>query len=241
MPKFRTSPIAKASIVTAILLSACLLRGSACAEDLPACLKAEGHATIEQALKHSGVSEEEALTRLVYAEGISTGCGDEAAVYEAIAWGVMNRVRLGEACPPAQATCGRGIMGVLFKQGQFNPAVSGKSPFSKEFLCPSSISRWYRAGKAARQALSRRGNPFIQTPWEKEHGLSLVVNFYYPESIQAKAPLAPWENSPALQYIGNFRIGDTLLSAQKIRFYRLTAPPRACAREKRITGGGSGF
>jgi hypothetical protein len=148
----------------------------------------------------------------------------------------MNRVRLAASCPMAQQAYGRGIPGVIFKKGQFNPAVSGKSPFSKEFLCPSSISRWHMAGKAARQALTCRDNPFIQTPWEKAHGLSLVVNFYYPQSIQAKAPLAPWENSSALQYIGDVRIGDTLLSAQKIRFYRLTAPPSGCARQKK-TGG----
>lgn len=82
------------------------------------------------------------------------------------------------------------------------------------------------AGHAARKAVAGRDNPFIQTTWEKEHGLSLATGFYYPQSIQAKSPFAPWENSRALSFIGDVTIDGAVLSSRKVRFYRLTFAPR---------------
>jgi hypothetical protein len=199
--------------------------GRSFAGDLPACLGAEKSRTVRSVVEGSGAGEEEILTRLVYAEGLSTGHADDPSVYEAIAWGVMNRVRLGDAFPSRRKVYGRGIAGVIFKEGQFNPAVSRRSQFSKEFLCPSHPARWRLAGQAARKAIAGTGNPFIETQWEREHGLSLVTGFYYPDSIQAKSPLAPWEKSRALEFIGDVKVGGTILSAQKVRFYRLAAPP----------------
>jgi hypothetical protein len=181
--------------------------------------------TVRSVIEANPIADEEVLTRLVYAESSSTGYSDEMAVYEAIAWGVMNRVRLSEAFPSKARIYGKGIRGVIFKEGQFNPAVSKRSQFSKEFLCPSDQARWRMAQQAARRAIAGTGNPFIQTPWEKGHGLSLVVGFYYPHSVQAKSPLAPWEKSRALTFIGDVKVGDTVLSAGKVRFYRLTTAP----------------
>lgn len=86
-----------------------------------------------------------------------------------------------------QRIYGCGISGVIFKEGQFNPAVSKRPQFSREFLCPSDPARWHMAEQGVRQALAGSENPFIETPWEKEHGLSLVVGFYYPGSVQAKS------------------------------------------------------
>ena len=60
----------------------------------------------------------------------------------------------------------------------------------------------------------------MQTDWERSRGLSLVVNFYYPRSEQARGPLAPWEDSAELVFIG-----DTLVPAAQVRFYRLARPP----------------
>ena len=91
----------------------------------------------------------------------------------------MSRVRLDEASLSLGRRYGNGIPGVIFRKGQFNPAVSSRSPFSRDLLCPQAPARWQLAAEAAQQALRGQGNPFIQTPWEKAHGLSLVVNFYF--------------------------------------------------------------
>lgn len=191
----------------------------------PVCLKPVGSSGVESTVETSNIPDDELLARLVYAEAASTGFPDDPLVHEAIAWGVMNRVRLGEASPSMQKRYGRGIRGVLFKKGQFNPAVSPKSPFSRDFFCPGDRDRWTMAQTAARIALKGVGNPFIRTPWEKQHGLSLVVNFYYPSSIQAKGPHAPWEDSAGLRFVEDARIGDRVLPPERIRFYRLTWPP----------------
>ena len=78
---------------------------------------------------------------------------------------------------------------------------------------------------AAGKAMAGEKNPLIQTPWEQEHNLSLVVNFYYPKSVQAKGPYPPWEGSGGLEFIGDVMIGDKMLPAEHIRFYRLARPP----------------
>ncbi|MEI2780996.1 MAG: hypothetical protein V9H25_06920 [Candidatus Competibacter sp.] len=90
-----------------------------------------------------------------------------AACYQAIAWGVMNRVRLGEASSAMRRRYGDGVAGVIFRKGQFNPAVSPRSPFSRDFLCPQDSARWGLAMEAAQIALRGRDNPFIQTAWER--------------------------------------------------------------------------
>jgi len=113
----------------------------------------------------------------------------------------------------------------LTKKGQFNPAVSRRSPFSKAFLCPDHAQHWRMAKEAAGKAIRGRRNPFIQTPWEKRYNLSLVVNFYYPRSIQAKGKLAPWESNKSLTFIGDIIIDGKTLPADRIRFYRLSYPP----------------
>jgi hypothetical protein len=153
------------------------------------------------------------------------GFVDDPLVYAGIAWGVMNRVRLSAVSARARRDYGSGVVGVIFKPQQFNPAVSLKSAFSREFLCPRDAGRWRLALEAARQALAGTDNPFIQTPWERQQGLSLVVNFYYPQSVQARGPLAPWEESRALRFIGDPSAGGRLPSADRIRFYRLAQPP----------------
>jgi hypothetical protein len=137
----------------------------------------------------------------------------------------MNRVRLAERSESMKKSYGSGIRGVVFKKGQFNPAVSSQSPFSRDFLCPKERAIWRLALAAAGKAIAGEKNPLIQTPWEQEHNLSLVVNFYYPKSVQAKGPYPPWEGGEGLEFIGDVMIGDKMLPAEHIRFYRLARPP----------------
>ena len=198
---------------------------SAAAADVPKCLPRDPSDSIEFVAAKARLSQKELLARLVYAEALSTGIGDDPLVHEAIAWGVMNRVRLAERSESMKKSYGSGIRGVIFKKGQFNPAVSPKSAFSKDFLCPKERTLWLLASAAAGKAMAGKKNPFIQTPWEQENDLSLVVNFYYPKSIQAKGPYPPWEGGGGLEFIGDAMIGDKLLPAEHIRFYRLARPP----------------
>ena len=205
---------------------------SAAAADVPKCLPRDPSDSIEFVAAKARLSQKELLARLVYAEALSTGIGDDPLVHEAIAWGVMNRVRLAERSESMKKSYGSGIRGVIFKKGQFNPAVSPKSAFSKDFLCPKERTLWLLASAAAGKAMAGKKNPFIQTPWEQENNLSLVVNFYYPKSIQAKGSYPPWEDGGSLEFIGDVRIGDKLLPAEHVRFYRLARTPADLMPEK---------
>ena len=207
------------------LASSLLLAGTAVAADLPACLSRAAGETTRAAVMNTQPAEVELLARLAYAEGRSTGFPDDARVYQGIAWGVMNRVRLGEISAAARRQYGSGVAGVVFQPQQFNPAVSLRSPFSQDFLCPRDAARWRLAVDAAGTALRGQDNPFIQTPWERQNGRSLVVNFYYPQSSQARGPLAPWEGNRNLRFIGDPPAGSGLPPAERIRFYRLAQPP----------------
>ncbi len=209
------------------LASGLLLAGTVVAADLPACLTRAAGETTRAALMKIQPPDQELLARLAYAEGHSTGFADDPRVYRGIAWGVMNRVRLSEISPAARHQYGSGVAGVVFQPHQFNPAVSLRSPFSNDFLCPQDTARWRLAVDAAGTALRGQDNPFIQTPWEQRNGRSLVVNFYYPQSSQARGPHAPWEGSRALRFIGDPSASSGLPSAGRIRFYRLTQPPGA--------------
>jgi len=197
----------------------------AAADAAPKCLGREPSDTVEYAAAKAKLAPKELLARLVYAEALSTGFGDDPLVHEAIAWGVMNRVRLAERSESMKRSFGSGIRGVVFRKGQFNPAVSPRSAFSKDFLCPKEPALWRYALAAAARAMAGERNPLIQTPWEHENNLSLVVNFYYPKSVQAKGPYPPWEGGGALEFIGDVMIGDRLLPAEHVRFYRLARPP----------------
>ena len=207
------------------LVASLLLVGMAVAAELPVCVTRAADETPRAAVMNVQPGDEELLARLAYAEGRSTGFADDPRVYQGIAWGVMNRVRLSAVSARSRRQYGSGVAGVIFQPKQFNPAVSPRSAFSKDFLCPQHAARWRLALDAARAARRGRENPFIQTPWERQRGLSLVVNFYYPQSPQARGPLAPWEDSRALRFIGDVTIDGGVLSAERIRFYRLAPPP----------------
>jgi len=213
--------------VGAVLTSVLVMVPVLCADGAgaPRCLARDPSDTVEYVAAKAKLSPAELLARLVYAEALSTGIGDDPLVHEAIAWGVMNRVRLAERSESAKRSYGSGIRGVVFKKGQFNPAVSPRSPFSKDFLCPKERALWQMAVEAAGKAMAGERNPFIQTPWEQDNGLSLVVNFYYPKSIQADGIHAPWEGGGGLEFIGDIMIGDKMLPAEHVRFYRLARPP----------------
>lgn len=210
---------------TALWVAWCALgQPVAWAVDLPACLSRAPDQPTSAAVP-SALTERELLARLVLAESVSTGFGEDALVHRAIAWGVMNRVRLAERSAAAARSYGRGVRGVVFQPSQFNPAVSVRSPFAAHFLCPSDAAGWALAWAAAGEALAGEGNPFVQTAWEQAHGVSLVVNFYYPGSVQARGPLAPWEGSTNLRFLGDLPFGGETLPASRVRFYRLSAAP----------------
>ena len=216
-------PYRSYSLCLIILLS---LTTASIAEELPLCIERSQSSSIESQTRAHAIPQEELLTRLVYAESQSTGFPDDPLVYESIAWGVMNRVRLGEKFPSKARIYGAGIVGVIFKKGQFNPAISLKSPYSKEFLCPDHSARWQWALAASRSTQYPQQNPFLQTSWEQQQGVSLVVNFYYPSSIQARSAEAPWEHDKSLIFLGEVAIKNTVLSATKVRFYRLAYSPK---------------
>ncbi len=218
-----TVRIAAPFVVLAVVLIISPQR--AVGDSLPACLAVGGQDSIRSTALKTRPEPAELLGRLVYAESRSTGFADDGGVYQAIAWGVMNRARLGEASSAMRRRYGDGVARVIFRKGQFNPAVSPRSPFSRDFLCPQDSARWSLATEAAQTALRGRDNPFIQTAWERRHGLSLVVNFYYPGSSQARGPLAPWEGDGGLRFIGAVAVGGTVLPAERVRFYRLATPP----------------
>jgi hypothetical protein len=210
---------------TLLIVLVCLAPTLCGANDAPKCLARDPSDSVEFVAAKAKLSQKDLLARLVYAESLSTGFGDDPLVHEAIAWGVMNRVRLAERSESMKKSYGSGIRGVVFRKGQFNPAVSPQSPFSKDFLCPKERALWRLAVAAAAKAMAGEKNPLIQTPWEQENNLSLVVNFYYPKSIQARGPYPPWEGGGGLEFIGDVMIGDKLLPAEHIRFYRLARPP----------------
>jgi hypothetical protein len=181
----------------------------------------------------------ELLARLVFAEGTSTGFADSAecrdlgpSIFQAIAWGVMNRVRLAEVSASAAKRYGRGVRGVIFKPGQFNPAISGHSRFAKLFACPSgdaaAFTHWETARAAARTATGDPSeNPFLLTDWEKRHRLSLVTYFYYPKSPLATATPPAWADtrSGSRTWVRNPRVGGRELGEQCIWFFRRESPP----------------
>ena len=92
---------------------------AAAAEPPPPCLIARAGETVQATVSQTRPAPEELLARLVYAETQSTGFAEDERVHQAIAWGVMNRVRLGKASPALRSRYGHGLSGVIFRKGQF--------------------------------------------------------------------------------------------------------------------------
>ena len=196
----------------------------AAADGMPKCLARDPSDTVEYVAAKAKFSPAELLARLVYAEALSTGIGDDPLVHEAIAWGVMNRVRLAERSESAKRSYGSGIRGVVFKKGQFNPAVSPRSPFSKDFLCPKERALWQMALRR-RQGHGRREESSSKPPGEEKRpfaGRQLLLPRVHPGR---RHPYAPWKGGGGLEFIGDIMIGDKMLPAEHVRFYRLARPP----------------
>ena len=83
----------------------------AAADVAPKCLERDPSDSVEYVAAKAKLSPKELLARLVYAEALSTGFGDDPLVHEAIAWGVMNRVRLAEHSASSKRSYGSGIRG----------------------------------------------------------------------------------------------------------------------------------
>lgn len=200
-----------------------VLLAAALAAPLPRCVERQPEQATRDALLAIAPDDAELLARLVLAEATSTGFPDDPAVHRAIAWGVVNRVRLAERSATAARWYGRGVRGVVFQPSQFNPAVSTRSRFSQLFLCPTEPTRWDLATAAATAALgAKSGVTVTRTSGEQAAGLEGVVNFYYPSSEQARGPNAPWEGDLPRVAVA---VDGVPLDPAKVVFYRLPRLP----------------
>lgn len=204
----------------------------------PVCLKRPDGNTIQQVMEEVKIEDSELLARLVFAESLSTGVhrdpicrGLEREILEAITWGVFNRVHLAAKKPRFQKKYGDGLAGVIFKKGQFNPAISHRSRFSKYFLCPSRWPDWERLWGVAMAAVGKASqyplkNPFLLTVWEKKEGLSLVTHFYYPKSSQKSATLPKWVDisDGSTTLVRDLYISGAHIKPECIYFFRLEQP-----------------
>ncbi len=84
-----------------------LISGSSAAVKMPACPASGKQASPSSLIAASRIGERELLAKLVYAEVMSTGFGDDFLVYASITWGVMNRVWLGEMSGTMRRAYGR--------------------------------------------------------------------------------------------------------------------------------------
>jgi hypothetical protein len=126
----------------------------------------------------------------------------------------MNRVRLAERSESAKRSYGSGIRASSSRRTISTPP-SRRGPPSRRTLCPKEPALWKMAFEAAGKVLAGGKNPFIQTLWEQENGLSLVRQFLLPKSVQPRGPTRPGRTEEGLEFIGDVMIGEKLL-------------PRAC-------------
>ena len=200
----------------------------------PACLTRAGTQSTEQVVVAARLTEEDLrpprlCRRRVHQLGPGAGvCAPGTAILHAIAWGVMNRVRLGQARAALGTKYGAGIRGVVFKPGQFNPAVSVRSRFAPVFLCPTAHPAWAQYWSTAVVAVGQaqhapEQNPFLLTAWEKRTGLSLVAHFYYPLSVQATPQPPAWAETSARSttFVRDVTVCGTQLNTTCIWFFRL--------------------
>jgi hypothetical protein len=153
-------------------------------------------ASARRAADAAQMSDTEALARLIYAEGLSTGfwknrCSapNEAAIFESIAWGVMNRVG-------ASRANARPMKDIVFARSQFRTSFSSSrnNPFAVAFLCPLR-AQTYLDSTAASPGRSRNASALYQNaeniaqrvmaefnrsgiPANRQN----ISNFFYPRS-----------------------------------------------------------
>lgn len=200
-----------------------VLVAAALAAPAPRCVERQPDQSTRDALLAEAPDESELLARLVLAEATSTGFPEDPAVHRAIAWGVVNRVRLAARSATAAGWYGRGVAGVVFQPSQFNPAVSTRSRFSRLFLCPTGARGWELAVAAAAEALGpTTGVAVERTSVEQAADLDGVMNFYYPSSEQARGPDAPWEGRLPRVAV---TVDGVPLDPAKVVFYRLPRLP----------------
>lgn len=170
------------------------------------------------------ISDQELLGRLVLAEGTSSGVAENAQcephwreIYQAIAWGVRARL--------AHGGYGKGLRGVIFKPGQFRPAISERSRFASLFLCPDPSPRWREVLKLVHEVVRApiTASPFLQDAGaqaaERSSGVSRVNQFYYPLSSQATAQPPAWAQKHT-QRVRGLKVGGRLIPDECIWFYR---------------------
>ncbi len=177
------------------------------------------------------LSESEILTRLIFAEGISTGFSHQTEcrelgpeIFKSIGYGVRARVEMGQNSSSAKKRFGDSYQSVIFKKGQFNPAVSSRSKYSEYFLCPQKHNSWPTywnwATLAAEEVIDGKVmSPLLINDFEKSTGLSLVSHFYYPSSSQATPSGPSWRDNS--KRIENLLVDGKQIPHTCIEFFRL--------------------
>lgn len=147
------------------------------------------------------VSEQELVTRLVYAETLATNCFSEKykglsdEISAGIAAVIYNRVLRAQESAALARRFGKGIHGVVFQKSQFNSSLSTKYSLSqwKEFLCPTKPDLWIGAVRKTQEIFSGDQDPFADTT---------VTSVYYyrhfdSKPVEKRPPLPNWakENS----------------------------------------------
>lgn len=207
--------------------------------ETPKCLSQVKKSTLTQ-IEDEMIPDKEILTRLIFAEGISTNyashndCKEKGSeIFEAIGWGVMARVRMGEFDNSWANKYGKTIKEVIFKQGQFNPAISKKSRFANYFKCPQKAPEWKKhwswASSAARTVIdNQHESPFIKSKWEKKFVIPLVSHFYYPLSTQATKVPPKWADRKkhSRQFVSELKIRNKYIPETCIWFFRHERPIR---------------
>lgn len=244
-------------MMIATLLSFYLISvGNALASDVFACIPRTPNQSSKEAVEHleqsqgTKLTEKDLLTRLVFAETLSTNyfldpqCdGQGASIAKAIAWGVMNRVRMGN--PNWNS-----VRKAAFAPNQFAPAISSKSIFSDLFTCPNLLQQdetrmnerikeqknrfenhakkinreifyskyipmTFKFAKAATEEAFHGG--IDKNPFVKSGVPSPVLNFYYPLSDDVKDLNPDWNRCN--QPLDKVDIDGTRLNPHCARFF----------------------
>jgi hypothetical protein len=160
----------------------------------PKCLS-KSEQSIQKTAEDAWLDENDVFTRLVFTEGISAFEASESCqkksknIFQLIAWGVWSRKELAPRF-------GKDLKGVIFKKGQFNPAVSLKSKYSDYFLCPEKYEKFNTYWKEAEAAVKMVVNNSSLTPFKNP-----VTHFYYPKSRQATAKPPEWADIKSKNFV----------------------------------------
>lgn len=187
--------------------------------------------------------DEELLTRSVFAEGVSTyfyslmECTKQSPlIFQAIAWGIKNRVDKAEKSTAHRKRFGQGIRGILFHLDQFNPSVSPNVEYSRLFACPTSYyeGRDFR-GLSCHKNQKHFTKKNFEKYWQLAKGAAQVVmdkksvkpfqatSFYYPLYVYSSGQQCRQYKKPSWashdKSLKNVKINGQSLSTECVWFF----------------------